>query len=714
MGAGMSMLGEKSWYHSGEDKSIIPFKAWGIFPHIVAWEEEGVDLEDLVEQLGGAGVVILGIHKGSGMVFNKDGLVEPVRGMVQEYRWDWQSTSVKQALLIGPPRNTGLICPLYSASLQRNGEDEDFADAYAYALTQEEEEEEDNLLSKFDPNDRWLDLESRAEVEELKRQGNEAFKAGKADLAGVHYGKARILLNGSAKRWSDMDESFRQRLDALSKPRPKGQLPSERQKEDTEAALLGKKEDYQACSLQLSLLLNLCACSLLAQSQDVERRKKKATDDSSGTAVEQAEGSDEVASSTTLVEVKNNLVVAFRCANEALDLTAGRSAKAWFRRASAFEQLRDPRNALLDLEQALLRAPEDKAISKKRDEMRELAGKVAENMYYARHKELDKQEQRLTLETRRALFLKGYFGCDDFADKREEFAVAQPLARLVEGTLEEVDGRAQLQLPTSQGATEDAPYLHPHALWTWEFMVQRAQGLQLLRIEDVDLGGGPLEWLCKGLRSHKEIRTMHFNGVHLGAAGGKMIRNVLAQNTSLIDVSLHSCGLLDTGLAELSEGLADNEGRLEFLSLRRNYFTSKKLSKLTDVLCQEDNTLGLAELDLSENPLGFAGAKEIARLLSSSHHKLRALSLQECQLDLAAFWRLTAKLDNERPLAKLDLRLNPIGRGTRRCWRSTMGPTIRCEVLLSDHPLKALREAASGREEGAGDSGYLPLPRWWV
>ena len=33
--------------------------------------------------------------------------------------------------------------------------------------------------------------------------------------------------------------------------------------------------------------------------------------------------------------------------------------------------------------------------------------------------------------------------------------------------------------------------------------MQRSPGLRILRIEDVDLGSGPLEWLCKGLRGHK-------------------------------------------------------------------------------------------------------------------------------------------------------------------------------------------------------------------
>ena len=160
VGEAMTLLGEKSWYCSGPQKAVIPFKGWCIFPHIVAPETEETDLEDLVEQLGGAGVVILGIHQGSGMIFNKDGLVEPARYMIQEYRWDWQSSSVKRALLLGPPRSTGLLCPLYVASREL-ADTSELEDVYSYALTQEEEDDEEHLMSKFDSKDSWLDLDSR-------------------------------------------------------------------------------------------------------------------------------------------------------------------------------------------------------------------------------------------------------------------------------------------------------------------------------------------------------------------------------------------------------------------------------------------------------------------------------------------------------------------------------------------------------------------------
>eukprot|EP00435_Cladocopium_sp_Y103_P006771 s617_g2.t1 len=685
VGESMTLLGEKSWYCSND--MVVPFKGWGIFPHIVA-PEDGTDMEDLVEQLGGAGVVVLGIHKGGGMIFNKDGLVEPAQQMIQEYRWDWQSTSVKQALLLGPPRNTGLICPLYVAS-RGAFEDDELQDVYAYALTTTEEEEEERLISKFDPFDKWVTAETQQELDALKKQGNEAFKAGKADLAYVHYNHAQVLLSSSSKPWAELPEDFRNDL------QPSGQQASTGSKSG--------KENYKASTIQLSLLLNICASSLMAHSQDVARRKEEAESKEKVEAMPAPAAHED---STMLVEVKDNLVLAFRAANEALRISLARSAKAWFRRAMTFEKMRDYRNAVLDLEEALLREPGDKTITKKRNEMRDLASQVAENMYYARHKELDLQEQRLKLETRRSLHLLGYLGVDKYDDKDQQFAVQQPLARVVESTLEEVDGRLALRAPTV-AAAETAPYLHTHALWTWEFLVQRSVGLRMLCIEDVDLGSGPLEWLCKGLRSHQEIQALYLTGVHLGPAGSKMMRNVLAQNRSLIEIKLDSCGFLDSGLAELSDGLMDHCGQLEFLSLRQNLITSRKLSKLVAALCTGESSPSLGELDLSENPLGAEGAKELAKALSSSSHNLRVLRLQDCQMDLAAFWRLVAKLDNDRPLTQLDLRVNPIGPGTRRCWRGTMAPNIRCEVMLSDRPLKAKREVAEER------TASFPLPRWW-
>lgn len=712
VGEAMTLLGDKSWYPL-EGKGVVPFTGWKIFPHIVAPEAEGADLEDMVEQLGGAGVIIMGIHSGGGMIFNRDGLVEPVRGFASEYRWDWQSKSVKQALLIGPPRSTGLICPLYAAMRRQDGTSDDIGescDVYAYSLSHEEEAEEEHLFEHFDSYNSWLTTEARDEVEQLKRSGNDAFKAGKADAANLKYEQARVLLKSSARRWSELTEETRRKLDSLEEPKKTSRLPSEQEKQS-----LGCKEDHRAATLLMSLLLNSCASHLLAHEQDQQRKASQAK-----AAAASADGGDVVApvepdgagtgeQCTTLVEMRDNLVSAFRAANEALLLSGGHSAKAWYRRGVVFERMRDPRNAERDFEQALLRAPGDKSIMKRRDEVRGPAGQVAESMYYARHVELDAQEQRLKLEARRALLLRGSF-TDTYQDDRGQFAVNQALARLVEGTLEEVDGRTTWVLPIP-AAAEDAPHLHPHALWTWEFLVQRATGLKLLQLEDVDLGSGPLEWLCKGLRAHRELRTLRLIGAHLGPAGARMLRNVLAQSASLIEVALDRCALLDAGLGEIADGLSDNAGQLEVLSLRSNHLTSRRLGRLADALCAGDSSPGLLELDLSGNPLAVAGAKEVARIVGSDNHRLQIIRLQDCLLDLTAFWRIVGNLNDARPLSQLDLRINPIGRGTRRCWHSQMGPTIRCEVLLTDHPLKARKEAHRDVEE-ADTRGYPLSGRW--
>merc|ERR1711953_526466 len=118
-----------------------------------------------------------------------------------------------------------------------------------------------------------------------------------------------------------------------------------------------------------------------------------------------------------------------------------------------------------------------------------------------------------------------------------------------------------------------------------------------------------------GLRTHSEIRVLKLNGCHLGPAGSKMLRNVIQQNNSLIEIDLSSCALHDAGLDEIATGLAGNSGRLEILTLCDNCLTHRKISKLVDTLCEADNSLGLTELIMSRNPLGFFGAKEMAKIL---------------------------------------------------------------------------------------------------
>ena len=158
-------------------------------------------------------------------------------------------------------------------------------------------------------------------------------------------------------------------------------------------------------------------------------------------------------------------------------------------------------------------------------------------------------------------------------------------------------------------------------------MVQRSPALRILRIEDVDLGSGALEWLCKGLRSHKVgspdtycpecvpmasipggDRCLAADWGSFGARwfqddaerpGPKHIAHRSAARSltvvwETLPLSMHlvlvpgpdgvmfaiggrkdRCGLLDSGLAELSAGLKDHAGQLEFLTLRNNMWLAQ-------------------------------------------------------------------------------------------------------------------------------------------
>merc|ERR1719262_2213914 len=100
------------------------------------------------------------------------------------------------------------------------------------------------------------------------------------------------------------------------------------------------------------------------------------------------------------MEVRDNVVEAFICANEALRFSRGENGKAWFRRGCVFEKMRDWRNAERDYDEALKRAPDDEIITKRRGEITEKASKMAENMYYGRHRELDEYIDMLRLGER--------------------------------------------------------------------------------------------------------------------------------------------------------------------------------------------------------------------------------------------------------------------------------------------------------------------------
>ena len=89
--------------------------------------------------------------------------------------------------------------------------------------------------------------------------------------------------------------------------------------------------------------------------------------------------------------------------------------------------------------------------------------------------------------------------------------------------------------------------LHPDALWTWDDLQRASMQLERLAVTNVDMGGA-IEWLAKGLRTHKNLRTLDLSGCCLGVAGARCLGNAMAENLSIQELRVDRCGFHDRGL----------------------------------------------------------------------------------------------------------------------------------------------------------------------
>eukprot|EP00397_Hematodinium_sp_SG-2012_P045810 GEMP01051576.1.p1 GENE.GEMP01051576.1~~GEMP01051576.1.p1 ORF type:complete len:435 (+),score=96.96 GEMP01051576.1:112-1416(+) len=199
MGNAMGLLGQTSWYrHEGR---CIPHEGWKTFPLSVT-HDDAEDLEDIMENhiCVKPGAVVFALSKGGGMIFNTDGLLEPLRHCVMEYRYCWKSECVKRAVLFPPPRSTGLLCPLYGAQLHEG--DTCLEGAPPCVLTPGEEAEEEIL---------WIREKGRvflprvAEFTNAKDRGNAAFKGKRYHDALKEYLAAKAHLDAES-RYPTTDE----------------------------------------------------------------------------------------------------------------------------------------------------------------------------------------------------------------------------------------------------------------------------------------------------------------------------------------------------------------------------------------------------------------------------------------------------------------------------------------------------------------------------
>jgi hypothetical protein len=202
VGAAVMVAGKKGWWPlssvrpEADAEAIIPQTGFKIFPHHVSLDPcpGPKDLEEVCNEFGPA-TVIVGLPPATGFILNRDGLLEPLRHMINEYRYDFRTNSVKRAILLPPPRSTSLIVPL---SMHRAQKSEDTEEVFHFSLTKEEETEEEDLLLRYWPKQPAKEVV--ASLEALKAEGNAALKAGDAPRAAVLYERALHELQAAESR----------------------------------------------------------------------------------------------------------------------------------------------------------------------------------------------------------------------------------------------------------------------------------------------------------------------------------------------------------------------------------------------------------------------------------------------------------------------------------------------------------------------------------
>ncbi|XP_016886881.1 leucine-rich repeat-containing protein 34 isoform X2 [Cynoglossus semilaevis] len=113
--------------------------------------------------------------------------------------------------------------------------------------------------------------------------------------------------------------------------------------------------------------------------------------------------------------------------------------------------------------------------------------------------------------------------------------------------------------------------------------------------------------------------------------------NMLALNSSLVELHLGKTGLTDTGTEKLTRGLRFNHS-LRYLDLRCNHVTRDGVHHLTKML-RENQTLEL--IDLSSNRIEDEGAEYLSEAITSPGCSLKELSVKSNNITTQGLLALT-------------------------------------------------------------------------
>ncbi|KAM9223686.1 NACHT, LRR and PYD domains-containing protein 6 [Leptosomus discolor] len=224
-----------------------------------------------------------------------------------------------------------------------------------------------------------------------------------------------------------------------------------------------------------------------------------------------------------------------------------------------------------------------------------------------------------------------------------------------------------------------------HCSFLWDELEDRAgpqPAKQACREKHQEEGKqSPIHLLCQALeKSGCKLKTLRFDQCQLTGACCGDLASVLSVNPTLTELDLAGNeDLRDGGVKLLCEGLRRGACQLQTLRLGCCNLTAAGCRDLTAALSTMPS---LAQLDLSDNPLGDGGVRELCGALAGPGCSVRKLWLWRCRLTEASGGALAAVLPASPSLTELHLGDNELGDGgVRRLSEGLRDPACRLRVL---------------------------------
>ncbi|XP_023252705.1 leucine-rich repeat-containing protein 34 [Seriola lalandi dorsalis] len=180
-------------------------------------------------------------------------------------------------------------------------------------------------------------------------------------------------------------------------------------------------------------------------------------------------------------------------------------------------------------------------------------------------------------------------------------------------------------------------------------MLQVNNSLQELELADCDLATQSVIAFTIVLKSNKSLRSVDISRPLLFSHQEEWAvhcSEMLAVNSSLVELHLGKMGMTDTGMERLSEGLRLNHS-LRYLDLRCNRVTRDGVHHLAEVLKQNPT---LEIIDLSSNRIEDEGAAYLSEAITWPRCALKELSVNSNNIRTEGLLSLTQAMKTNTTL----------------------------------------------------------------